>query len=213
MFVAAPQISVIQSGSGMSNVVSINLGDSVPMPGAGALASLSTAMVSAEQQLQQLQQKQLQLIKLQQQKQKLVQKLSETSKSVGSSSVTHYTPYTSELFPPTPKNTPFFMTPPVTPPNESYHLYMGAIQPAADIQIAPGAIADKPPPSSMQMKLSTGSGGPKKDKIPSSGLSQQQQQKPLLVWPHTHSLFQPPPAQALVIERMHSGQLFPKKFG
>ena len=30
-------------------------------------------------------------------------------------------------------------------------------------------------------------------------------QKLALLWPQTHNLFQPPPAQALVIERMHSG--------
>jgi len=95
-------------------------------------------MASAEHQLQQLQQKQLQLIKLQQQKQKLEQKLAETSKGgmtvtggagVGVSALatgsSHYTPYASELFPPTPKNTPFFMTPTVTPPNEIYHMHMG----------------------------------------------------------------------------------------
>ena len=101
-------------------------------------------MASAEHQLHMLQQKQVQLLKLQQQKQKLEQKLAETSKtstttvsggtgsvSVGTANMggatSNFVPYSSELLPPTPKNTPFFMTPPVTPPNESYaHFYQNS---------------------------------------------------------------------------------------
>ena len=112
--------------SGLSGT--INFGDNLSNAAGAALVSLSTAMASAEHQLQQVQQKQLQLFKLQQQKQKLEQKLAETSKNPSVPTIgSTFVPYTSELFPPTPKNTPFFMTPPVTPPNESYHnIYIGA---------------------------------------------------------------------------------------
>lgn len=197
---AASQLAVLQTGSsGLSGT--INFGESLSS-GFGALASLSTAMASAEQQLQQLQQKQMQLYKLQQQKQKLVQKLAETSKSVSAaSSMAHYAPYGSELFPPTPKNTPFFMTPPVTPPNESYHVFVGGA-PTSDGLPTSATVAEKPPVA--PTKLSVGSGiGNKKDKMnPGSSASNA---KPVLLWPHSHNLFQPPPPQALVIERMHSG--------
>jgi len=87
------------------------------------MTSLSAA---TEHQLSILNQKHLQLLKLQQQKQKLEQKLAETSNK-GVSTVYN----NPELFPLTPKNTPFFMTPPVTPPNESYHnIYIGGLGPA-----------------------------------------------------------------------------------
>ena len=150
--------SLYAAGSGISVVGqptgTINFGDSVPTTAGAALASLSTAMASAEHQLHMLQQKQVQLLKLQQQKHKLEQKLAETSKSTssvptgtGSVSVgtanmggatSNFVPYSSELLPPTPKNTPFFMTPPVTPPNESYAQYY---QNSAAMQIDLG----KPP--------------------------------------------------------------------
>jgi len=151
-------------------------------------------MASAEQQLQQLQQKQLQLIKLQQQKQTLEQKLAETSKShSAASSLSHYVPYTSELFPPTPKNTPFFMTPPVTPPNESYHVFVSGA--AVDTMAGTSVVTEKPPIGP----------GKTKDKIVTTSAAASQS-KPVLMWTHTHNLFHPPPAQALVIDRMHSGQ-------
>lgn len=107
-------------GNPVSLSGTINFAEGLSSATGTMLSSLSSAMVSAEQQLIQLQQKQLQLIKLQQQKQKLEQKLAETTKNVATLP-SHFFPYGSELFPPTPKNTPFFMTPPVTPPNESYH--------------------------------------------------------------------------------------------
>ncbi len=118
-----------QTGAASSNVSglsgTINFADTMPSSTGTAMASLSTAMASAENQLSSLQQKQFQLIKLQQQKAKLEQKLAETSKNTITTNMSSFgnssLPYTSELFPPTPKNTPFFMTPPVTPPNESYH--------------------------------------------------------------------------------------------
>jgi baculoviral IAP repeat-containing protein 6 len=77
-------------------------------------------MASAEQQLQLLQSKQQQLMKLQVQKNKLEQQLAETTNTISAPGPTpqlQYS-YSSELFPPTPKTTPLFMTPPMTPPNE-----------------------------------------------------------------------------------------------
>ena len=108
--------------SGLSGT--INFGADTALAASGnPLTSLSAA---TEHQLSLLNQKHLQLLKLQQQKQKLEQTLAETSNK-GASSVYN----NPELFPPTPKNTPFFMTPPVTPPNESYHnIYIGGIGPA-----------------------------------------------------------------------------------
>jgi len=182
---------VFGGSSGLSGTV--NFGENVPS-NVGAMTSLSTAMASAEQQLQQLQQKQLQLIKLQQQKQTLEQKLAETSKShSAASSLSHYVPYTSELFPPTPKNTPFFMTPPVTPPNESYHVFVSSA--AVDTMAGTSVVTEKPPIGP----------GKTKDKIVTTSAAASQS-KPVLMWTHTHNLFHPPPAQALVIDRMHSGQ-------
>lgn len=185
---------VFGGSSGLSGTV--NFGESMPS-NVGAMTSLSTAMASAEQQLQQLQQKQLQLLKLQQQKQKLEQKLAETSKSHSTaSSLSHYVPYTSELFPPTPKNTPFFMTPPVTPPNESYHVFVSGAPPV-DTVAGTSVVTEKPP-------IGPGKTSPK-DKIVNASMAVGYS-KPVLMWPHTHNLFHPPPAQALVIDRMHSGK-------
>ena len=109
----------------------INFGETLSTATAAgaALASLSTAMASAEQQLHLLQQKQQQLFKLQ-------QKLAATTKSISNSASAHSTPpsgassyahYNSTEFlpPPTPKTTPLFMTPPVTPPNESFYQVFG----------------------------------------------------------------------------------------
>jgi len=187
------QLALVFGGSsGLSGTV--NFGENVPSS-VGAMTSLSTAMASAEQQLQQLQQKQLQLIKLQQQKQTLEQKLAETSKSHSSaSSLSHYVPYASELFPPTPKNTPFFMTPPVTPPNESYHVFVSGAP--VDTVAGSSVITEKPP-------IGPGKASPK-DKIVNTSAASSQS-KPVLMWTHTQNLFHPPPAQALVIDRMHSG--------
>ncbi|XP_060789217.1 baculoviral IAP repeat-containing protein 6 isoform X8 [Neoarius graeffei] len=93
-----------------------------------ALQSLSHAMVSAEQQLQVLQEKQQQLLKLQQQKAKLEAKLHQTSTVVvqphgsvvsNSSGAPGFFIHPSDVIPPTPKTTPLFMTPPLTPPNEA----------------------------------------------------------------------------------------------
>ena len=99
-----------------------------------ALQSLSHAMASAEQQLQVLQEKQQQLLKLQQQKAKLEAKLHQTTaaaaaaasaasavgpghNSVPSNPVAApgFFIHPSDVIPPTPKTTPLFMTPPLTP--------------------------------------------------------------------------------------------------
>ena len=84
-----------------------NFGDSLSSAAGAALASLQKSLVVAEEQLMH---KNLQLAKLQHQKIKLEQKLGADSTS---NSIPELIP------PPTPKNTPFFITPPLTPPNES----------------------------------------------------------------------------------------------
>lgn len=109
-----------------------------------ALSSLSSAMSLAESNLSMMQNmaaassasdgkmtysqsKQLQLLKLLKQQQKLEQKLAaaESAKGVTGPPLVYYGGG-GELMPPTPKNTPFFMTPPVTPPNETYqNIYIG----------------------------------------------------------------------------------------
>ncbi|ELT93547.1 hypothetical protein CAPTEDRAFT_223860 [Capitella teleta] len=107
------------------------------------------------------------------------QKLTEPPKN--SQTATLYPPF--QFIPPTPKNTPFFMTPPVTPPNENSSLYVGATQ-------DPG----KPPSgkdSASAAKLPSGEVGPEK-RLP-------------VMYSQAHCLFQSPPSQALVIERMHAG--------
>ena len=170
------------SPSGLSGT--INFGEALPSASAAgaALASLSSAMASAEQQLVMLQHKQQQLLKLQQQKQKLEQKLAETSKSVVSASNAGYVPYNIELMPPTPKTTPLFMTPPVTPPNESCSQLMSM---------------------SYDHLKSTPSGQSVPTKV-SSGKTESNIHKPVSS-SHMQYLLQPPPPQVLVIERMHSG--------
>ncbi|CAB1343562.1 unnamed protein product, partial [Coregonus sp. 'balchen'] len=151
-----------------------------------ALQSLSHAMVSAEQQLQVLQEKQQQLLKLQQQKAKLEAKLHQTTSAAAASgvgpihnSVPSSTPgffiHPSEVIPPTPKTTPLFMTPPLTPPNE-------AVSAAISVELAqlfPGSMMD-PPPNPM-----------------GSGLA--------LALSQASHFLQPPPQQSIIIERMHSG--------
>ncbi|CAH1791767.1 unnamed protein product [Owenia fusiformis] len=182
-------VSNVSGTSGLSGTINFAEGlPNVSQAGA-ALMSLSTAMASAEQQLSQLQQKQQQLIKLQYQKQKLEQKLAET-KAGGPSTSQPYS-YSTDLMPPTPKNTPFFMTPPVTPPNEAWTSGLGTYSTETDI--------GKPPsgPSSSQ-----GSGKATPKSSVSKSESGQLCNVPL---PNTQQLLQPPPAQVLVIERMHSG--------
>uniref|UniRef100_A0A8C4UKE9 Dual E2 ubiquitin-conjugating enzyme/E3 ubiquitin-protein ligase BIRC6 n=1 Tax=Falco tinnunculus TaxID=100819 RepID=A0A8C4UKE9_FALTI len=121
-----------------------------------ALQSLSHAMASAEQQLQVLQEKQQQLLKLQQQKAKLEAKLHQTTAAAAAAAsavgpVHNSVPsnpvaapgffiHPSDVIPPTPKTTPLFMTPPLTPPNEA----VSAVINAELAQLFPGSVIDPP---------------------------------------------------------------------
>ncbi|XP_076848185.1 LOW QUALITY PROTEIN: dual E2 ubiquitin-conjugating enzyme/E3 ubiquitin-protein ligase BIRC6 [Brachyhypopomus gauderio] len=171
-----------------------------------ALQSLSHAMVSAEQQLQVLQEKQQQLLKLQQQKAKLEAKLHQTT-SAAAQATSSVGPmhnsvppnpagapgffiHPSDVIPPTPKTTPLFMTPPLTPPNEAVSAAIGVEL----AQLFPGSIVEPPP-----VNLSAQNKNTHKAK-PSSmggGLA-------LAISQASHFL-QPPPHQSIIIERMHSG--------
>uniref|UniRef100_A0A7N9AXP2 Dual E2 ubiquitin-conjugating enzyme/E3 ubiquitin-protein ligase BIRC6 n=1 Tax=Mastacembelus armatus TaxID=205130 RepID=A0A7N9AXP2_9TELE len=170
-----------------------------------ALQSLSHAMVSAEQQLQVLQEKQQQLLKLQQQKAKLEAKLHQTSSAAAAaasgvgpihnsvpsnpSSAPGFFIHPSDVIPPTPKTTPLFMTPPLTPPNEAVsaafsaelaHLFPGSMMDPGPVNLAAHKNTQKAKPSPM-----------------GSGLA-------LAISQASHFL-QPPPHQSIIIERMHSG--------
>ncbi|XP_036815670.1 baculoviral IAP repeat-containing protein 6 isoform X7 [Oncorhynchus mykiss] len=165
-----------------------------------ALQSLSHAMVSAEQQLQVLQEKQQQLLKLQQQKAKLEAKLHQTTSAAASgvgpihNSVPSSTPgffiHPSDVIPPTPKTTPLFMTPPLTPPNE-------AVSAAISVELAqlfPGSMMDPPP---VNLAAHNKNSQKAKPNPMGSGLA-------LVISQASHFL-QPPPQQSIIIERMHSG--------
>ena len=93
------------SQGGSNSGATTNFGDSLSHAAGAVLVSLQKALLND----QQFANKNLQLSKLDQQKHKLEQKLGESS--IANSDL---------IPPPTPKNTPFFMTPPLTPPNESY---------------------------------------------------------------------------------------------
>ncbi|KAM4615408.1 dual E2 ubiquitin-conjugating enzyme/E3 ubiquitin-protein ligase BIRC6 [Polymixia lowei] len=171
-----------------------------------ALQSLSHAMVSAEQQLQVLQEKQQQLLKLQQQKAKLEAKLHQTTSAAAAaasgvgpihnsvpsnpSSAPGFFIHPSDVIPPTPKTTPLFMTPPLTPPNEA----VSAAFSAELAHLFPGSMMDPGPVNLVahnknSQKTKTNSMG--------SGLA-------LAISQASHFL-QPPPHQSIIIERMHSG--------
>uniref|UniRef100_A0A8C1V3E6 Dual E2 ubiquitin-conjugating enzyme/E3 ubiquitin-protein ligase BIRC6 n=1 Tax=Cyprinus carpio TaxID=7962 RepID=A0A8C1V3E6_CYPCA len=166
-----------------------------------ALQSLSHAMVSAEQQLQVLQEKQQQLLKLQQQKAKLEAKLHQTTAATAGSGVVNSVPsnpssapgffiHPSDVIPPTPKTTPLFMTPPLTPPNE-------AVSAAISVELAqlfPGSVIDPPPVNLSAQNKNTQKARPNPI---GSGLA-------LAISQASHFL-QPPPHQSIIIERMHSG--------
>ncbi|KAM8852773.1 dual E2 ubiquitin-conjugating enzyme/E3 ubiquitin-protein ligase BIRC6 isoform 1-T1 [Synchiropus picturatus] len=168
-----------------------------------ALQSLSHAMVSAEQQLQVLQEKQQQLLKLQHQKAKLEAKLHQTTSAAAAAGVgpihnsvpsnpasaPGFFIHPSDVIPPTPKTTPLFMTPPLTPPNEAVsaafsaelaHLFPGSIMDAGPVNLAAHKNSQKAKPNPM-----------------GSGLA-------LAISQASHFL-QPPPQQSIIIERMHSG--------
>ncbi|KAM3863276.1 dual E2 ubiquitin-conjugating enzyme/E3 ubiquitin-protein ligase BIRC6 [Diretmus argenteus] len=171
-----------------------------------ALQSLSHAMVSAEQQLQVLQEKQQQLLKLQQQKAKLEAKLHQTTSAAAAaasgvgpihnsvpsnpSAAPGFFIHPSDVIPPTPKTTPLFMTPPLTPPNEA----VSAAFSAELAHLFPGSMMDPGP-----VNLVTHSKNSQKAKPNpmGSGLA-------LAISQASHFL-QPPPHQSIIIERMHSG--------
>ncbi|XP_054832768.1 baculoviral IAP repeat-containing protein 6 isoform X2 [Eublepharis macularius] len=171
-----------------------------------ALQSLSHAMASAEQQLQVLQEKQQQLLKLQQQKAKLEAKLHQTTaaavaaasavgpvhNSVPSNSVAApgFFIHPSDVIPPTPKTTPLFMTPPLTPPNEA----VSAAINAELAQLFPGSVIDHPP-----VILSAHNKNANKSRTNSLGTGL------ALAISHASHFLQPPPHQSIIIERMHSG--------
>ncbi|XP_055083393.1 baculoviral IAP repeat-containing protein 6 isoform X2 [Periophthalmus magnuspinnatus] len=168
-----------------------------------ALQSLSHAMVSAEQQLQVLQEKQQQLLKLQQQKAKLEAKLHQTTSAAAAAASGHlhnsvpsnsstapgFFIHPSDVIPPTPKTTPLFMTPPLTPPNEA----VSAAFSAELAHLFPGSMMDPSP-----VNLATHKNAHKaKQGAMGSGLA-------LAISQASHFL-QPPPHQSIIIERMHSG--------
>ncbi|XP_053159728.1 baculoviral IAP repeat-containing protein 6 isoform X3 [Hemicordylus capensis] len=171
-----------------------------------ALQSLSHAMASAEQQLQVLQEKQQQLLKLQQQKAKLEAKLHQTTaaaaaaasavgpvhNSVPSNSVAApgFFIHPSDVIPPTPKTTPLFMTPPLTPPNEA----VSAVINAELAQLFPGSVIDPPP-----VNLSAHNKNANKSRTNPLGTGL------ALAISHASHFLQPPPHQSIIIERMHSG--------
>ncbi|XP_066552631.1 baculoviral IAP repeat-containing protein 6 isoform X3 [Amia ocellicauda] len=171
-----------------------------------ALQSLSHAMVSAEQQLQVLQEKQQQLLKLQQQKAKLEAKLHQTTSAAAavtsavgpihnsvpsnSSAAPGFFIHPSDVIPPTPKTTPLFMTPPLTPPNES-------VSAAISVELAqlfPGSVIDPPP---VNLAAHNKNAHKAKPNPIGNGLA--------LAISHASHFLQPPPHQSIIIERMHSG--------
>ncbi|GCB61656.1 dual E2 ubiquitin-conjugating enzyme/E3 ubiquitin-protein ligase BIRC6 isoform X1 [Scyliorhinus torazame] len=172
-----------------------------------ALQSLSHAMASAEQQLQVLQEKQQQLLKLQQQKAKLEAKLHQTTaaavaaaapgvgpihNSVASSASTApgFFIHPADVIPPTPKTTPLFMTPPLTPPNEA----VSAAISAELAQLFPGSVID---PHPVTVAIHSKNTNKSKTSPLGTGLA--------LAISHASHLLQPPPHQSIIIERMHSG--------
>ncbi|XP_027497091.1 baculoviral IAP repeat-containing protein 6 isoform X7 [Corapipo altera] len=171
-----------------------------------ALQSLSHAMASAEQQLQVLQEKQQQLLKLQQQKAKLEAKLHQTTAAAAAAAsavgpVHNSVPsnpvaapgffiHPSDVIPPTPKTTPLFMTPPLTPPNEA----VSAVISAELAQLFPGSVIDPPPVNLAAHNKNTSKS---RTNPLGSGLA--------LAISHASHFLQPPPHQSIIIERMHSG--------
>ncbi|XP_040523612.1 baculoviral IAP repeat-containing protein 6 isoform X10 [Gallus gallus] len=171
-----------------------------------ALQSLSHAMASAEQQLQVLQEKQQQLLKLQQQKAKLEAKLHQTTAAAAAAAsavgpVHNSVPsnpvaapgffiHPSDVIPPTPKTTPLFMTPPLTPPNEA----VSAVISAELAQLFPGSVIDPP---TVNLAAHNKNASKSRTNPLGSGLA--------LAISHASHFLQPPPHQSIIIERMHSG--------
>uniref|UniRef100_A0A8C4Q1J4 Dual E2 ubiquitin-conjugating enzyme/E3 ubiquitin-protein ligase BIRC6 n=1 Tax=Eptatretus burgeri TaxID=7764 RepID=A0A8C4Q1J4_EPTBU len=159
-----------------------------------ALHSLSTAMASAEQQLQALHEKQQQLLNLQQQKAKLEAKLHQTAAACAAASAATSSTLSSHpmlVFPPTPKTTPLFMTPPLTPPNE-VALCSSELLNNGDLAklYTNSCLTDQSTVLVLQSKQATG-------KTKGVQLAHSISQASLLL--------QPPAHQSMVIERMHAG--------
>ncbi|XP_064270879.1 baculoviral IAP repeat-containing protein 6 isoform X4 [Passer domesticus] len=96
----------------------------------------------------------------------------------------------SDVIPPTPKTTPLFMTPPLTPPNEA----VSAVINAELAQLFPGSVIDPPTVNLAAHNKNTS----KSRTAPlGSGLA--------LAISHASHFLQPPPHQSIIIERMHSG--------
>lgn len=171
-----------------------------------ALQSLSHAMASAEQQLQVLQEKQQQLLKLQQQKAKLEAKLHQTTAAAAAAAsavgpvhnsvpsnpvaVPGFFIHPSDVIPPTPKTTPLFMTPPLTPPNEAVSVFINAEL----AQLFPGSLLD---PQPVNLAAHNKNANKSRTNPLGSGLA-------FAISQASHFL-QPPPHQSIIIERMHSG--------
>ncbi|XP_069464004.1 baculoviral IAP repeat-containing protein 6 isoform X2 [Ambystoma mexicanum] len=171
-----------------------------------ALQSLSHAMASAEQQLQVLQEKQQQLLKLQQQKAKLEAKLHQTTAAAAAAAsaigpvhnsvpsnpvaVPGFFIHPSDVIPPTPKTTPLFMTPPLTPPNEAVSVFINAEL----AQLFPGSLLD---PQPVNLAAQNKNANKSRTNHIGSGLA--------LAISHASHFLQPPPHQSIIIERMHSG--------
>ncbi|CAH2249474.1 baculoviral IAP repeat-containing 6 isoform X1 [Pelobates cultripes] len=159
-----------------------------------ALQSLSHAMASAEQQLQ---------------KAKLEAKLHQTTVAAAAAAASAGGPvhnsvpsnpvstpgffiHPSDVIPPTPKTTPLFMTPPLTPPNES----VSAVINAELAQLFPGTVIDSPPAILAAHSKNANKSRAVNNQL-GSGLA--------LAISHASHFLQPPPHQSIIIERMHSG--------
>lgn len=96
----------------------------------------------------------------------------------------------SDVIPPTPKTTPLFMTPPLTPPNEAVSVVINAEL----AQLFPGSVIDPP-----AVNLAAHNKNSSKSRMNplGSGLA--------LAVSHASHFLQPPPHQSIIIERMHSG--------
>uniref|UniRef100_UPI00358FA005 baculoviral IAP repeat-containing protein 6 n=1 Tax=Myxine glutinosa TaxID=7769 RepID=UPI00358FA005 len=181
-----------------------------------ALHSLSTAMASAEQQLQALHEKQQQLLNLQQQKAKLEAKLHQTAAACAAASAATSSTLSSHpmlVFPPTPKTTPLFMTPPLTPPNE-VALCSSELLNNGDLAklYTNSCLTDQSTVLVLQSKQATGK---TKGQVTTTvkaayDILKSSPAEPLPTeMAHSISqaslLLQPPAHQSMVIERMHAG--------
>ncbi|XP_030801177.1 baculoviral IAP repeat-containing protein 6 isoform X4 [Camarhynchus parvulus] len=96
----------------------------------------------------------------------------------------------SDVIPPTPKTTPLFMTPPLTPPNEA----VSAVINAELAQLFPGSVIDPP---TVNLAAHNKNTSKSRTNPLGSGLA--------LAISHASHFLQPPPHQSIIIERMHSG--------